>query len=543
MRRKLLNLAFLFIAGSSYAQLGIGVTKPNSSSQLEVSASDKGVLIPRIPLISTTDQSTITSGNVNSLLVFNTSKTNDLTQGYYYWYEDRWVRIFSSRDLESILEAIEYDFSFIIEGDFLNVYDKEGDLITSVKVQDLNIVTKLVNNQNGTYTYTNESGVVSIIDVPASIINQFQDIINNTNVQEILNEYLVTNGGNVKFDGTSFTYIDSNGDIQNIDMSSIVKANETITTLVKDASGNGKYTYTNESGVDVLIDVPADVVSNFETIVNNTEVQEILNQIIKNVGGNVSYDGTSFTYVDGNGDTVVLDMSSIVKANETVTTLVDNGDGTYTYFNESSFDLNGVLRDDATGVTFSTSSSSGTNTWNKVNTTNSSFDQTDDVYRVGKVIIGKDASIDLPTTVNNVDLYVEGNIQTGGKFFTTNSVYADYVFEKYFLGDSSIKTTYEFTSLDYVKDFVANNFHLPGVTPISDLEKNSKGYQFDLTELSIQQLEKIEELFLHAIEFDERLDAKDKKMQELINSNKELLEKNAEFENRLNQLERRFNGQ
>ncbi|MGJ1448008.1 beta strand repeat-containing protein, partial [Sphingobacterium spiritivorum] len=56
--------------------------------------------------------------------------------------------------------------------------------------------------------------------------------------------------------------------------------------------------------------------------------------LIKNVGGNVYYDGSNFTYLDENGTTQTINISNIVKANETVTTLVKNANGTYTYKNE-----------------------------------------------------------------------------------------------------------------------------------------------------------------------------------------------------------------
>ena len=53
------------------AQVGVGTDLPNPSTQLDVEANDKGILIPRIQLASVTDQQTITAGNVESLLVFN----------------------------------------------------------------------------------------------------------------------------------------------------------------------------------------------------------------------------------------------------------------------------------------------------------------------------------------------------------------------------------------------------------------------------------------------------------------------------------------
>src|SRR5690606_21389316 len=58
-------------------------------------------------------------------------------------------------------------------------------------------------------------------------------------------------------------------------------------------------------------------------------------------------------------------------------------------------------------------------------------------------------------------LHVAGDISTTGKLWTTNSVYADYVFEKYFDGESEINNEYEFKSLDYIKEFVEKNKHLP----------------------------------------------------------------------------------
>src|SRR5690606_40603086 len=86
----------------------------------------------------------------------------------------------------------------------------------------------------------------------------------------------------------------------------------------------------------VVIDVPADVINNCEEIVNNTEV---LNQLVENltktaVGGNVYYDGHTFTYIDENGTSQTINFEELVQANETVTTLVNNNDGTYTYTSE-----------------------------------------------------------------------------------------------------------------------------------------------------------------------------------------------------------------
>ncbi len=82
----------LFSSGL-YSQVGIGTPQPNPSSQLEVVATDRGVLLPQVPLTSSTDTQTIVNGNIESLLVYNTSTVSDITPGYYYWDGAKWNRL------------------------------------------------------------------------------------------------------------------------------------------------------------------------------------------------------------------------------------------------------------------------------------------------------------------------------------------------------------------------------------------------------------------------------------------------------------------
>jgi hypothetical protein len=82
-------LAFLTTCG--YTQgVGIGTT-PNPSAMLDVSSTSRGLLAPRVTLTGTTDATTITNGNVTSLLVYNTATVADVVPGYYYWSGTAWV--------------------------------------------------------------------------------------------------------------------------------------------------------------------------------------------------------------------------------------------------------------------------------------------------------------------------------------------------------------------------------------------------------------------------------------------------------------------
>src|SRR5690554_5059434 len=335
MKKRLLSVALLMGAWGTYGQVGIGTLTPDNSSQLDVVANDKGILIPRISLTSTTDATTIKNGNVNSLLVFNTNTQNDITPGYYYWYVDKWMRIINHDDVTA-LDANTTNVSLTVVGDELVLTDSE-DNIVSIPLSEINIPTTVVKNPDGTYTYTNEAGDTVTIDATDKVISNFENIVNNTNVLKELIEVLGATyvDGNVYYDGTQFTYVDQAGDTHIVDIQDIVQANETVTTIVKNTDGT--YTYTNEAGDTVIIDATDNVISNFENIVNNTNVLNELIEVLGDtyVGGNVYYDGTQFTYIDQAGDTHIVNIQDIVQANETVTTIVKNTDGTYTYTNEA----------------------------------------------------------------------------------------------------------------------------------------------------------------------------------------------------------------
>lgn len=229
MKKRLLLVGLLLLGGASYAQVGIGTLKPNPSSQLEIVAGNKGILIPRIPLKSVTDTTTITNGNVESLLVFNTAASATLKPGYYYWFENKWTRIINQSDVES-LDTNTKNKSLAVTDGNLVLTDTDGNKV-SVPLSEISVVTTLVNNNNGTYTYTSENGTKTIIDVPSDVANNFQQIVNNANVTNIIKNIVKYTAGNVFYDGTKFTYIDNNGTQQIITISELIKANQKTDTF------------------------------------------------------------------------------------------------------------------------------------------------------------------------------------------------------------------------------------------------------------------------------------------------------------------------
>ncbi len=78
-------------APSFVAQVGIGTTTPDASAKLQIDATNKGFLPPRVALSSLTDQTTI-AAPAEGLLVYCTG-TGGLSEGYYYWEGSTWVKM------------------------------------------------------------------------------------------------------------------------------------------------------------------------------------------------------------------------------------------------------------------------------------------------------------------------------------------------------------------------------------------------------------------------------------------------------------------
>ena len=78
-----------------YAQnqgVGIGTLSPDASARLDVVATDKGILIPRVNLVATNNPAPVASPAV-SLLVYNQATINDVVPGFYYWDGIKWVNL------------------------------------------------------------------------------------------------------------------------------------------------------------------------------------------------------------------------------------------------------------------------------------------------------------------------------------------------------------------------------------------------------------------------------------------------------------------
>jgi hypothetical protein len=92
--KKKFNLLLMFLFSiNSFSQVGINTTTPHASSMLDINATDKGLLIPRVSISNLNAAAPITTP-ATSLLVYNTNVTTGA--GFYYWDSAKWTPFGSS---------------------------------------------------------------------------------------------------------------------------------------------------------------------------------------------------------------------------------------------------------------------------------------------------------------------------------------------------------------------------------------------------------------------------------------------------------------
>ncbi|OUL62806.1 tail fiber domain-containing protein [Flavobacterium sp. AJR] len=314
----LLFVSLFFLGATINAQtnnVGIGTINPDGSALLDLSSTDKGLLVPRIFLKSTKDVVTI-SNPAQSLFVYNASNIADIKPGFYYWDVDKWVPLSSGATL--------------------------GD-----------IVTTLTNDGKGVYVFVNEENVKSQIDVVGDIVNNAGDIFLNTDVVKEITHLVKSNETltSLVYDATAnkLKYNDEKGTENEISLRELVSGVESVTTITKGTAGN--YIYKNEAGEEVSIDVVGDIVNNAGDIFLNTDVVKEITHLVKSNETLTSlvYDATAnkLKYNDEKGTENEISLRELVSGVESVTTItqVVLGHKIGTYINEinDSTDLNETI--------------------------------------------------------------------------------------------------------------------------------------------------------------------------------------------------------
>jgi len=186
--KKLIYLFLLLFTFGLNAQVGINTNTPDSSSIVDVFASDKGISFPKIALTGITDDVTIPNPQI-SLIVFNTNDALVGGVGYYYWTGLKWDFLFT--DLNGFLldnltkyysktNTVKQDFT---PGQFSNTLSPIGSVLTGNNwrvLDDLTmnvVVDRAVNQTIFTVTGMAQANNTSQGGTVQSVIGIFVDDI------------------------------------------------------------------------------------------------------------------------------------------------------------------------------------------------------------------------------------------------------------------------------------------------------------------------------------------------------------------------------
>ncbi|MHC5361630.1 autotransporter outer membrane beta-barrel domain-containing protein [Myroides sp. LJL110] len=560
--KKTLLFSFLLSCGMMQAQqigMGIGTHSPDPTAILDIKSTDKGVLFPRVGLKSISDTETISGTKPEGLTVFNTNSTGDLKKGFYYWGKgadgttDQWNQIVSSADINNYittLAAYKLETTGAVEGtsgQVVKLIKGDNTAVGSfsesiVELTKDGMPTGTDNDGDIKYTLLNEALSEVEITLTQDVINSFQTIVNDPDVTTILQTFISTS-----VNAPTITDLGAAGNTDGVQLAleffdGVAAANnksilETLTSIGREVGSETNkpkisYSYNDETGAakENVIVPGQDIIDDSEYIFNSEIIKNKIVSITNVNGSKASLENTPETATGS----VKLRLefndgapgSNSVFFPETLTTMIKEvGDGNttftkYTYTDEGGIDKeitpsqdfindvsvilkNETVKEEITNIVVAGSK----NPFNKIGTTSTSVTEGDDIYTSGTVVIGGEEVIAISGVTATAKLHVDGNAFIKGAIYSATSVYPDYVFEKYYTGSSDLKEDYEFRDLAYVEAFVKAYNHLPGVTKIADLPMDENGnYVVDFNRLSIEQLEKIEELYLYTIEQQSQID-------------------------------------
>lgn len=569
-------------------KIGDNPTIINPNAALEIESTAKGLLMPRLALAATNNVAPLTA-HVAGMTVYNTGTSattvpdaNKVTPGYYYNDGTQWVRIATGADaktepwrIQNTANEATANTDNIYQQGKVAVGFTSADAVTTKQMEvkgDFKVSKTLggvqsifevasediIPGQPSNYMYSgnpndlyNASGIVN--SITENNLSVFEDVNNFTVIRSTANEVELALQNNFKNSGLKFLensvdlsvsgfnsnafniFLNGDNGISFLNRTSTTPqqmytfpkingtANQVLTT-------NGVTPNATLSWTDVSTLLPAttnnlsltgknltSTVNGESSTANLEPLVTAANGLTENgtaieLGGDLNRATTIATTISGT--TYPLNITGLPSVTSTTAPVMIVDDGQLKMINPSN-----LIQEPWNVIGSPAGTQATTNTQN--------------IYQMGNVAIGATTAPSFTVGGSTIQpkLHVEGDISTAGKVWTTNSVYADYVFEKYFNGKSDINPNYEFNSLDYVRNFIKENNHLPGVESINNLNKVENGYTFDMTKLTIQSLEKIEELYIHTIEQQDTIEQQQSEI--------EALKKQAQdTEERLQRLEK-----
>ncbi len=185
-------------------QLGVGTASPDSKALLDLTATDKGVLLPRVALVSTTNP--ISGAKPDGLMVYNTSTSGTYpTPGVYVWSTTTgdWVRIITNSTLSGSLQPLSNS-----AGGGLGTFSYNGGTATQIGIANQGVVTGMLANDAVTTTQIAPNTITSA-DMGPNSVDLSSGVV--TNVLPVnrggTNTNSLGSGGSIAYsNGTSYSF-------------------------------------------------------------------------------------------------------------------------------------------------------------------------------------------------------------------------------------------------------------------------------------------------------------------------------------------------
>ncbi|MFN8299698.1 MAG: hypothetical protein U0T75_11370 [Chitinophagales bacterium] len=198
--------------------VGIGITSPDANAALDVTSSNKGMLIPRVALISTSNP--ISGTKPDGLMVYNTSTTGTYnTPGIYTWSStsNDWVRVITNTTLSSSLQNLTNQ-----AGGGLGTFTYNGSSAVQIAIASQGVQTGMIANDAVTTTQIAPNTITSAdmgpnsVDLSSGVVTNLLPINRggtNTNTIGSGGSIAYSNGTNYGFSpvGTSGQVLVSGG--------------------------------------------------------------------------------------------------------------------------------------------------------------------------------------------------------------------------------------------------------------------------------------------------------------------------------------------
>lgn len=319
MKKILLTTVLFAFALVANAQVGIGTPTPNAAAALDVEAAKKGMLIPRVNLISKDDIAPIDIDEANmpeSLLVYNNVTSgvapNNVYPGFYYWLNDHWERIINQQQFDEVINELYQNLDNLHELiNYIAPTNPDADPASglthhTVVWDESENKFKFVKYDSATEAY-----YVTEIDLAALI----QDFETNTRIEDISTGNAVDGDLEIIYSYEHELHIKEpanypNGDIMNITQAIInsIEGNTDLqNTIINLFEGGASVYYGTANGAfttPVLYYLLGDVPTRIDTAVvldgiknaSDSQIREIKDEL-GNDYGSVVYTGD--TWVDG----------------------------------------------------------------------------------------------------------------------------------------------------------------------------------------------------------------------------------------------------